>query len=107
VGSPHVRSETTWAHIQAAQALVQKYALPLRFYVVSLRVFRFVQGRDSVWRKHVLETDDVETQWRRIAVHCLCFTTTVCDKKVCLYDYSRSGQVTDLAVHSDFNSFGS
>jgi hypothetical protein len=25
-----------------------------------------VQGRDSVWRKHVLETDDVDTQWRKI-----------------------------------------
>ncbi|MFN2243614.1 MAG: hypothetical protein ACK2U2_15080, partial [Anaerolineae bacterium] len=60
------RSETTWAHIQAAQALMQEYGLPLRYYVDSLRVFRFVQGRDSVWRKHVLETDDVETQWRKI-----------------------------------------
>jgi len=59
-------SETTWAHIQATQALMQEYGLPLRYYVDSLRVFRFVQGRDSVWRKHVLETDDVETQWRKI-----------------------------------------
>jgi hypothetical protein len=59
-------SETTWAHIQAAQALIQEYGLPLRYYVDSLRVFRFVQGRDSVWRKHVLQTDDVETQWRKI-----------------------------------------
>lgn len=32
----------------------------------GLRVFRFVQGRDSFWRKHVLETDDVETQWRQM-----------------------------------------
>ena len=32
----------------------------------SLRVFRFVQGRDSFWRKHVLETDDVDTQWRKV-----------------------------------------
>lgn len=40
--------------------------LPLRYYVDSLRVFRFVQGRDSFWRKHVLETDDVETQWQKM-----------------------------------------
>jgi hypothetical protein len=60
------RSETTWAHIQATRALMQEYGLPLRYYVDSLRVFRFVQGRDSVWRKHVLETDDVDTQWRKI-----------------------------------------
>jgi hypothetical protein len=61
-----VESETSWAHIQAAQKLIQSYGLPLRYYVDSLRVFRFVQGRDSIWRKHVLETDDVETQWQKV-----------------------------------------
>ncbi|HUW08884.1 MAG TPA: hypothetical protein VM537_04100, partial [Anaerolineae bacterium] len=60
------RSESTWAHIQATQAVMQEYGLPLRYYVDCLRVFRFVQGRDSFWRKHVLETDDVETQWLKI-----------------------------------------
>ena len=59
-------SETTWAHIQASQALIMSYGLPLRYYVDSLRVFRFVQGRDSFWRKHALETDDVVTQWGKI-----------------------------------------
>lgn len=58
--------DTTWAHIQAVQALVQAYGIPLRYYVDSLRVFRFVQGRDSVWRKHVLQTDDIETQWGKM-----------------------------------------
>jgi hypothetical protein len=58
--------ETTWAHIQAARVLMQTYGIPLRYYVDSLRVFRFVQGRDSFWRKHVLQTDDVDTQWRKV-----------------------------------------
>ena len=58
--------ETTWTHIQAAQVLMQAYGIPLRYYVDSLRVFRFVQDRDSVWRKHVLQTDDVDTQWRQM-----------------------------------------
>jgi hypothetical protein len=58
--------ETTWAHIQAVQALTQAYGIPLRYYVDSLRVFRFVQGRDSLWRKHVLQTDDVDTQWQKM-----------------------------------------
>lgn len=58
--------ETTWAHIQATQRLIQTYGLPLRYYVDSLRVFRFVQGRDSFWRKHILQTDDVDTQWRKM-----------------------------------------
>jgi hypothetical protein len=59
--------ETTWAHIQATQAVMQEYGLALCYYVDCLRVFRFVQGsRDSVWRKHVLQTDDAETQWLQI-----------------------------------------
>jgi hypothetical protein len=58
--------DTTWAHIQAVQALMQSYGIPLRYYVDSLRVFRFVQGRDSFWRKHVLQTDDVDTQWLKM-----------------------------------------
>jgi hypothetical protein len=58
--------ETTWTHMRATQAVFQQYGLPLRYYVDSLRVFRFVQGRDSFWRKHVLETDDVDTQWRKM-----------------------------------------
>ena len=45
---------------------MQSYGIPLRYYVDSLRVFRFVQGRDSVWRKHVLQTDDVDTQWGKM-----------------------------------------
>lgn len=59
-------AETTWAHIQATQAVIETFGLPLRYYVDSLRVFRFVQGRDSFWRKHVLQTDDVDTQWSKM-----------------------------------------
>jgi hypothetical protein len=61
-----VSQETSWAHIQAAQALMQVYGFPLRYYVDNLRVFRFIQSRDSAWRKNVLETDDVITQWRQM-----------------------------------------
>ncbi len=60
-----VRKETSWAHIQAAEALMSIYGIPLQYYVDSLRVFRFVQQRDSVWRKHVLQTDDVDPQWKQ------------------------------------------
>ena len=58
--------ETTWAHIQATRTVIETFGLPLRYYVDSLRVFRFVQGRDSFWRKHVLQTDDVDTQWGKM-----------------------------------------
>ena len=46
--------------------MIETFGLPLRYYVDSLRVFRFVQGRDSVWRKHVLQTEDVDTQWGKM-----------------------------------------
>jgi len=61
-----VPAETTWAHIQAAQVLMQQYGLPFRYYVDSLRVFRFVRERDSLYYKTVLGTDDTDPQWRQV-----------------------------------------
>jgi hypothetical protein len=58
--------ETSWAHIKAAEALMEVYGIPFRYYVDSLRVFRFIQGRDSIWRKHVLQTDEADPQWRQV-----------------------------------------
>jgi transposase len=61
-----VEEENTWAHIQAAQSVMQTFGLPLRYYVDNLRVFRFVQHRDSVWRTHHLGTDEVDPQWKQV-----------------------------------------
>lgn len=61
-----LEQETTWAHIKAAESVMLTYGIPLRYYVDSLRVFRFVQRRDSVWRKHVLQTDEADPQWRQV-----------------------------------------
>ena len=58
--------ESTWAHISAAQRLFQTYGTPVRYYVDNLRVFRFVQYRDSVWRNHKLLTDEADPQWRQV-----------------------------------------
>ena len=63
-----VTEESSWAHIRAAQALMQAFGLPLRYYLDNLRVFRFVSERDSVWRKNILNTDDIITQWRKVMV---------------------------------------
>jgi len=59
-----VHQETAWAHIQAAESVMQTFGLPLQYYVDNLRVFRFIQNRDSLWRKQILETDQVDPQWR-------------------------------------------
>jgi hypothetical protein len=61
-----VESETSWAHIQAVQYVMQHFGIPQRYYVDNLRVFRFIQHRDSVWKNLVLGTDDVNTQWRQV-----------------------------------------
>ncbi|HMN15262.1 MAG TPA: hypothetical protein PKD55_23325 [Bellilinea sp.] len=61
-----VREENTWTHIQAAQSVLQTFGLPFRYYVDNLRVFRFVQKRDSFWRIHHLGTDDVDPQWKQV-----------------------------------------
>ena len=61
-----VVSETTWVHVEAVETVVVEHGFPLRYYVDQLRVFRFIQGRDSIWRKHILQTDDVDPQWRQM-----------------------------------------
>jgi hypothetical protein len=61
-----VPEENTWVHIQAAQSVLQTFGLPFRYYVDNLRVFRFVQKRDSFWRTHHVETDGVDPQWKQV-----------------------------------------
>jgi len=61
-----VESETSWAHIQSVQYLMQSFGIPIRYYVDNLRIFRFIQPRDSVWKNLILGTDEVNTQWRQV-----------------------------------------
>lgn len=65
-----VRNETSWNHISALQALFLKHGLPRAVYADSHRIFRFVQGRDSLWRKHYLTTDEIDTQWKQVLNDC-------------------------------------
>ncbi len=65
-----VQKETTWAHIQALQTVILRYGLPFSYYVDSHSIFRFVQGRDSLWRKHHLLTDEVTPQWKQVLEDC-------------------------------------
>jgi hypothetical protein len=56
------KKETSWAHILALEAMVLKHGLPFSYYVDSHSIFRFVQGRDSFWRKHHILTDETDPQ---------------------------------------------
>ncbi len=65
-----VKKETSWAHIQALQTVLLRYGLPFAYYVDSHSIFRFVQGRDSLWRKHHLLTDEATPQWKQVLEDC-------------------------------------
>jgi hypothetical protein len=65
-----IKKETSWTHIQALQTVILRYGLPFAYYVDSHSIFRFVQGRDSVWRKHYLLTDEATPQWKQVLQEC-------------------------------------
>ena len=65
-----LKKETSWAHILALQTVVLKYGAPFLYYVDSHSIFRFVQGRDSLWRKHYTLTDEADPQWKQVLDDC-------------------------------------
>ena len=65
-----VERETSWDHIAALENVVLHYGIPYAYYTDSHSIFRFVQGRDSIWRKHYLVTDDVDPQWKQVLQEC-------------------------------------
>lgn len=65
-----LKSQTSWAHISALQSVFLKYGLPFSYYVDSHSIFRFVQGRDSIWRDHHKVTDQVDPQWKQVLADC-------------------------------------
>ena len=65
-----LKKETSWAHILALQAVVLNYGAPFLYYVDSHSIFRFVQGRDSLWRKHYALTDEADPQWKQAMHDC-------------------------------------
>lgn len=65
-----VKKESSWSHILALQTVILRYGFPYAYYVDSHSIFRFVQGRDSFWRKHHLLTDDADPQWKQVLHDC-------------------------------------
>ncbi len=58
--------ETSWSHIEALEEVALKYGLAYSYYVDCHSIFRFVQGRDSFWRKHYKITDEADPQWKQV-----------------------------------------
>lgn len=61
-----IERETSWAHIGAFQSVVLRYGIPLKYYVDSHSIFRFVRERDSIYQTVVLKTDEADTQWKQV-----------------------------------------
>ena len=65
-----VEHDTTWPHIVAVRYIFLKFGLPMRFYIDSDSIFRFVRGRDDLHYKHHRFTDDSKPQWTQILDEC-------------------------------------
>jgi len=52
------------------EAVWLRHGIPFSYYVDSHSIFRFVERRDSVWKKQYLKTDDADPQWKRIMNEC-------------------------------------
>ncbi len=65
-----IKTETSWAHILALQTVILRHGLPYSYYVDSHSIFRFVRGRDSLWYKHHLLTDETTPQWKQVLQDC-------------------------------------
>lgn len=65
-----VEKEHRWQHIVSLETVWLQHGIPFSYYVDSHSIFRFVERRDSVWKKHYLRTDEADPQWKRIMNEC-------------------------------------
>jgi hypothetical protein len=65
-----VERDTTWPHVVAVRYIFLKFGLPMRFYIDSDSIFRFVRGRDELHYKHHQFTDEARPQWTQILDEC-------------------------------------
>ncbi len=65
-----LKEQTAWTHIAALESVFLGWGFPYTYYVDSHSIFRFVQGRDSFWRKHERFTDEADPQWKQVLKDC-------------------------------------
>ena len=65
-----VERETTWINIIALKVVILGYGIPYSYYVDSYSAYRFIQGRDSIWRNHYKLTDEADPQWKQVLNDC-------------------------------------
>jgi len=65
-----VEHDTTWPHILAIRYIFLKFGLPLRFYIDSDSIFRFVRNRDDRHYNLLPSADETRPQWTQILNEC-------------------------------------
>lgn len=58
--------ETSWSHIVAAKTVVTGFGCPLKYYVDNHSIFRFVEHRDTFWKKAQATEEDAIVQWKEV-----------------------------------------
>lgn len=62
--------EHRWNHILASESLILAHGCPRNYYADQHSIFRFVEKRDTLWKKNVLQTDAVDPEWKRVLKEC-------------------------------------
>ena len=58
--------ETSWAHIMALKSVVMRFGYPFKYYVDQHSIFKFVERRDTLWKKTHLGEEDAFVQWKEV-----------------------------------------
>jgi hypothetical protein len=58
--------ETSWAHIIAVKTVVLEFGCPLKYYPDNHSIFRYVEKRDSVWKKFETTEEEAFVQWKEV-----------------------------------------
>lgn len=58
--------ESSWVHIEAVKAVVLQFGCPLKYYPDSHAIFRYVEKRDSIYRKFDKTEEEAFVQWREM-----------------------------------------
>lgn len=58
--------ETSWSHIVSLKADVTGFGCPLKYYVDRHSIFKFIEKRDTVWKKASMLEEDAFVQWKEV-----------------------------------------
>jgi hypothetical protein len=61
-----LEKETSWAHIEATKAVVMRFGCPFRYYPDCHSIFKYIERRDSLYRKFDKTQENAFVQWKEV-----------------------------------------